>query len=86
MSIIVLNVNFFISQRYVGRTWDFNARPANHMMPLKPEDHHIVQKAIQAGAWAQVASTYEVTDEQAGALTLKKREPCNPFLQPGMGF
>lgn len=51
------------------------------MMPLKPEDHHIVQKAIQAGAWAQVASTYEVTD-----LALEKREPCNPFLQPGMGF
>ncbi|KAL3764547.1 hypothetical protein ACHAWO_007918 [Cyclotella atomus] len=74
------------NQRYVGRSWDFNARPANHMMPLKPEDHHIVQKAIQAGAWAQVASTYEVTDEQAGALTIKKREPCNPFLQPGMGF
>jgi hypothetical protein len=75
-----------IIQRYVGRSWDFNARPANHMMPLKPEDHHIVQKAIQAGAWGQVASTFEVTDDQAGALTLKKREPCNPFMQPGMGF
>jgi hypothetical protein len=73
------------NQRYVGRSWDFNARPSNDMMPLKPEDHHMVQKAIQAGAWAQVAGTYEVTDEQAGALTLKKREPCD-LLQPGLGF
>lgn len=69
----------------MGRSWDFNARPSNDMMPLKPEDHHIVQKAIQTGGWGQVASTYEVTEEQAGALTLTKREPCN-FVQPGLGF
>ncbi|KAL7520658.1 hypothetical protein ACHAWX_005372 [Stephanocyclus meneghinianus] len=73
------------NQRYMGRSWDFNARPSNDMMPLKPEDHHIVQKAIQTGGWGQVASTYEVTEEQAGALTLTKREPCN-FVQPGLGF
>jgi hypothetical protein len=48
------------------------------MTPLKPEDHHIVQKAIQAGAWGQVGTIYEVMDEQAGALTVPAhREHCN---------
>ena len=49
------------------------------MTPLAPEDHHLVQKAIQAGAWGQVMDAYEVRDEQAGALTVLQppREPCN---------
>jgi hypothetical protein len=48
------------------------------MTPLKPEDHHLVQKAIQAGAWGQVGTIYEVTNEMSGALTvLPPPEPCN---------
>lgn len=67
------------NQRYMGRSWDFDARPSDEMTPLKPEDHHLVQKAIQAGAWGQVGTIYEVMDEQAGALTVAPppREPCN---------
>ncbi|KAL7531726.1 hypothetical protein ACHAXR_004197 [Thalassiosira sp. AJA248-18] len=66
------------NQRYMGRSWDFDARPSNEMTPLKPEDHHLVQKAIQAGAWGQVGTIYEVMDEKAGALTVPPpREPCN---------
>ena len=58
----------------MGRSWDFNAR---EMTPLKPEDHHLVQVAIQAGAWGQVGTIYEVNDEQTGALTVPPpREPC----------
>jgi len=66
-----------------GRPWDFDARPSSEMTPLAPEDHHLVQKAIQAGAWGQVMDAYEVRDEQAGALTVLQpeplilREPCN---------
>jgi len=66
------------NQRYMGRSWDFDARPSKEMTPLKPEDHHLVQKAIQAGAWGQVGTMYEVIDEQAGALTVpRQNEPCN---------
>jgi len=66
------------NQRYMGRSWDFVARPSKEMTPLKPEDHHLVQKAIQAGAWGQVGTIYEVMDEKAGALTVPPpREPCN---------
>ncbi|KAL3773724.1 hypothetical protein ACHAW5_009833 [Stephanodiscus triporus] len=66
------------NQRYMGRSWDFDARPSKEMTPLKPEDHHLVQKAIQAGAWGQVGTIYEVTNEMAGALTVTPpREPCN---------
>jgi len=66
------------NQRYMGRSWDFDARPSKEMTPLKPEDHHLVQKAIQAGAWGQVGTIYEVMDEKAGALTVPPpREPCN---------
>eukprot|EP00581_Thalassiosira_minuscula_P008657 CAMPEP_0183709826 /NCGR_PEP_ID=MMETSP0737-20130205/5790_1 /TAXON_ID=385413 /ORGANISM="Thalassiosira miniscula, Strain CCMP1093" /LENGTH=1240 /DNA_ID=CAMNT_0025938027 /DNA_START=285 /DNA_END=4007 /DNA_ORIENTATION=- len=66
------------NQRYMGRSWDFVAKPSNEMTPLKPEDHHLVQKAIQAGAWGQVGTIYEVMDEKAGALTVPPpREPCN---------
>lgn len=65
------------NQRYMGRSWDFNARPSKEMTPLKPEDHHLVQVAIQAGAWGQVGTIYEVNDEQTGALTVHPpREPC----------
>jgi hypothetical protein len=65
------------NQRYMGRSWDFNARPSKEMTPLKPEDHHLVQVAIQAGAWGQVGTIYEVNDEQKGALTVPPpREPC----------
>mmetsp|Transcript_35394 Transcript_35394/g.72324 ORF Transcript_35394/g.72324 Transcript_35394/m.72324 type:complete len:619 (-) Transcript_35394:770-2626(-) len=65
------------NQRYMGRSWDFSARPSKEMTPLKPEDHHLVQVAIQAGAWGQVGTIYEVNDEQTGALTVPPpREPC----------
>ena len=37
------------NQRYMCRSWDFLARPSKEVTPLKPEDHHLVQKAI-AGA------------------------------------
>jgi len=66
-----------------GRPWDFDARPSSEMTPLAPEDHHLVQKAIQAGAWGQVMDAYEVRDEQAGALTVLQpprellQEPCH---------
>ena len=69
------------NQRYMGRSWDFDAKPSKEMTPLKPEDHHLVQKAIQAGAWGQVGTIYEVMDEKAGALTVATapppRETCN---------
>ena len=66
------------NQRYMGRSWDFDARPSKEMTPLKPEDHHLVQKAIQAGAWGQVGTIYEVTNEMAGALTVQPpQEPCH---------
>lgn len=58
------------NQRYMGRSWDFEARPSTEMTPLKPEDHHLVQKAIQAGAWGQLGTIYEVTSEMTGALTV----------------
>lgn len=66
------------NQRYMGRSWDFLARPSQEMTPLEPADHHLVQKALQAGAWGQVGTIYEVMDEKAGALTVPQpREPCN---------
>jgi hypothetical protein len=68
------------NQRYMGRSWDFEARPSKEMTPLKPEDHHLVQKAIQAGAWGQLGTIYEVTSEMTGALTVappQSVEPCN---------
>ena len=49
-----INGDGYWNQRYMGRPWDFDARPSSEMHPLKPEDHHLVQKAIQAGAWGQV--------------------------------
>ena len=62
----------------MGRSWDLDARPSKEMTPLKPEDHHLVQKVIQAGVWGQVGTIYEVMDEKAGALTVPpRREPCN---------
>jgi hypothetical protein len=62
----------------MGRSWDFEARPSKEMTQLKPEDHHFVQKDIQAGAWGLVGTMYEVTTEMAGALKmLPPREPCN---------
>jgi hypothetical protein len=62
------------NQRYMGRPWDFAARPSNEMTPLKPEDHHLVQKAVQE--WGQVGTIFEVMDDEAGALTAP-REPCD---------
>jgi len=76
----VSNVNGdgYWNQRYMGRSYDFEARPSKAMTPLKPEDHHMVQKAIQAGNWAQVGTIYEVMDEKSGALTVPShQEPCN---------
>lgn len=67
----------FWNQRYMGRSWDFNAQPSEAMVPLNPEDHHIVQKAIQAGAWGQVGTVYMVEKEQAGALTVPAGEGRN---------
>jgi hypothetical protein len=32
------------SQRYVGRAWDFQAKPQAQMTLLAPEDHHLVQR------------------------------------------
>lgn len=32
------------SQRYVGRAWDFHAKPQAEMTLLAPEDHHLVQR------------------------------------------
>ena len=64
-----INGDGYWNQRYMGRAWDMDARPSKEMTPLKPEDHHLVQKAIQAG-WGQVGTIYEVMDEQAGALTV----------------
>ena len=66
------------NQRYMGRSWDFEARPSKEMTQLKPEDHHFVQKAIQAGAWGQVGRMYKVTNKMAGTLMMPlPREPCN---------
>lgn len=63
---------------FAGRSYDFEARPSKAMTPLKPEDHHMIQKAIQAGNWAQVGTIYEVMDEKSGALTVPShQEPCN---------
>jgi len=66
------------NQRYMGRSWDFEARPSKEMTPLKPEDHHLIQK--EWGAWGQLGTIYEVTNEMAGALTVappQSVEPCN---------
>ncbi len=32
---------------------------------MKLEDHRLVEKAIQPGAWGQVGTIYEVTNEMA---------------------
>lgn len=71
------------NQRYMGRPWDFNARPSNEMTPLKPEDHHLVQKALQTGAWGQVSTIFEVVDE--GGLTAP-REPCDVINMVNSSF
>lgn len=65
------------NQRYMGRAWDFDARPSKEMAPLKPEDHHLVQKAIQAGAWGNVGTIYEIAEQEDGALTLA--QPHEPL-------
>lgn len=64
------------NQRYMGRSWDFEARPSKEMTPLKPKDHHF----LEAGAWGQLGTIYEVTSEMTGALTVappQSVEPCN---------
>ena len=80
-----INGDGYWNQRYMGRPWDFTARPSNEMTPLKPEDHHLVQKAIQAGAWGQVGTIYEVMDDEAGALTAP-REPCDVISMVNRSF
>lgn len=73
-----INGDGYWNQRYMGRSWDFDARPSKEMTPLKPEDHHLVQKAIQAGAWGQVGTIYEVMDEKDGALTVNNENLVKP--------
>ena len=63
-----VNGDGYWNQRYMGRSWDFEARPSKEMTPLKPEDHHLIQK--EWGAWGQLGTIYEVTNEMAGALTV----------------
>jgi hypothetical protein len=44
------------NQRYVGRKWDFTAKPTGHLELLQPIDHKLVQKAVSAGAWGHLAT------------------------------
>uniref|UniRef100_A0A7S4J430 Uncharacterized protein n=1 Tax=Odontella aurita TaxID=265563 RepID=A0A7S4J430_9STRA len=69
----------FWNQRYIGRNWDFEAAPAEHMRLLNPEDHHMWQKAIHAGDWAQLATINQIAidpDEQEGPLV--QAHLCRP--------
>ena len=36
----------FWNQRYVGRNWDFTAKPTQQMRLLAPEDHRFIQQVI----------------------------------------
>eukprot|EP00567_Pseudictyota_dubia_P001408 CAMPEP_0197465510 /NCGR_PEP_ID=MMETSP1175-20131217/64577_1 /TAXON_ID=1003142 /ORGANISM="Triceratium dubium, Strain CCMP147" /LENGTH=1372 /DNA_ID=CAMNT_0043001527 /DNA_START=615 /DNA_END=4733 /DNA_ORIENTATION=+ len=69
----------FWNQRYIGRNWDFEAEPAEHMKLLNPEDHHMFQKAIHAGDWAQLATINQIAidpEEQEGPLV--QAHLCKP--------
>lgn len=49
------------SQRYVGRAWDFEARPHANMTLLAPEDHHFVQRIVFP--CGNVATTNHIDDD-----------------------
>lgn len=44
------------NQRYVGRYWDFAAKPTGHLELLQPIDHKLVQQAVNPSAWGHVAT------------------------------
>lgn len=73
-----INGDGYWNQRYIGRTYDMKARPAKEMIPLRPEDHHLVQKTLQTGAWGQLAAdVYDVSDDLRGAITVvQQAEGC----------
>jgi len=48
------------NQRYIGREWDREAEPAEHMTILAPEDHHLFQKAVHAGDWGQALTVNQI--------------------------
>lgn len=51
------------NQRYMGRSWDNTAKPTAEMQLLAPEDHHLVQKALRAGAWGAIGTVNNIGDE-----------------------
>lgn len=69
----------FWNQRYVGRNWAVDAAPNQNMTLLSPEDHHIVQKAIQAGNCGQVSTINHVLEEEEHLATARICEGPNLF-------
>jgi len=54
----------FWNQRYVGRNWDFQAKPTTNMRLLAPEDHHLVQKVILAGPCGQIYTGNQIDERE----------------------
>lgn len=66
------------SQRYVGRAWDFKAKPQAQMTLLAPEDHHLVQRiAFPCG---NVATTNHMDEDDT---FLCQRGPILDFTKTG---
>jgi len=69
------------NQRYMGRLWDMEAEPSDAMHLLNIEDHHLVKKALQTGAWAHVGMVNPVNDvggDANGEGAQLNFEACKP--------
>jgi len=69
------------NQRYMGRQWDMDAEPSDAMHLLNIEDHHLVKKALQTGAWAHVGMVNPVNDvggDATGEGAQLNFEACKP--------
>jgi len=70
----------FWNQRFVGRNWDFNAKPQSNMKLLAPEDNNLFEKSGLVTNCGHVTTVHNILNNEE-TVSLATRGICsNPMF------